>query len=70
MPEEEDLIERACTYLLEHCYPDGRSSNEKRINYTEKGCNFGIERQRSLLHEDHRVTERFFWELLKTWNVW
>ena len=31
MPEEEDLIERACTYLLEHRYPDGCSSNEKRI---------------------------------------
>ena len=25
MPEEEDLIERACTYLLEHRYPDLRS---------------------------------------------
>jgi len=31
MPEEEDLIERACTYLLEHRYPDGCSSNEKRV---------------------------------------
>ena len=29
MPEEEDLIERACTYLLaEHRYPDGCSSLE------------------------------------------
>ena len=28
---EEDLIERACTYLLEHRYPDGCSSNEKQI---------------------------------------
>ena len=30
MPEE-DLIKRACTYLLEHHYPDDCSSNEKRI---------------------------------------
>ena len=31
MSEKEDLIKRACTYLLEHHYPDGCSSNEKQI---------------------------------------
>ena len=30
MPEEEDLIDKACVYLLEHRYPDG-SGNAKRI---------------------------------------
>ena len=31
MPEEEDLIDKACVYLLEHRYPDGCSGNAKRI---------------------------------------
>ena len=31
MPEEEDLIDKACIYLLEHRYPDGCSGNAKRI---------------------------------------
>ena len=31
MPEEEDLIDKACVYLLEHCYPEGCSGNAKRI---------------------------------------
>ena len=31
MPEEEDLIKRVWTYLLEHRYPDDCSSNEKKI---------------------------------------
>ena len=31
MPEEEDIIDKACVYLLEHRYPDGCSGNAKRI---------------------------------------
>ena len=31
MPEEEDTIDKACVYLLEHRYPDGCSGNAKRI---------------------------------------
>ena len=28
---EEDLLEKACVYLLEGSYPEGRKPNEKRV---------------------------------------
>ena len=29
--KEEDLLEKACAYLLEGCYPEGSKPNEKRV---------------------------------------
>ena len=29
--QEDDLVDKACVYLLESCYPDGFSGNTKRI---------------------------------------